>query len=76
MFGAFETLTFDVHSSYGVDDGPATDFVPADTFVSFKYGQKFFQSETLSDNDEHALVITNLGEESWLDYLAVTQPSL
>ena len=64
--------TFNVHSSYSIDGGTATDFIPANTFVSFQYNQKFFQSDTLS-NDEHTLLITNLGEEFWLDYLVVTQ---
>ncbi|PIL28497.1 hypothetical protein GSI_08535 [Ganoderma sinense ZZ0214-1] len=73
VFGAFEMSgTYNVHSSYSIDDGTATDFIPADTFVVFQYNQKFFQSGTLS-NDEHTLVITNLGEEFWLDYLVVTQ---
>ena len=73
VFGAFEMSgTYNVHSSYSVDSGPATDFVPADTFVQYEYGQKFFQSDTLSD-EEHTLVITNLGEEFWFDYLEVMQ---
>ncbi|KAM5546328.1 hypothetical protein V8D89_000454 [Ganoderma adspersum] len=73
VFGTFEMSgTFNVHSSYSIDGGAPTDFVPADTFVSFQYNQKFFQSDTLPD-EEHTLVITNLGEEFWLDYLVVTQ---
>ena len=56
-FGAFEMSgTFNVHSSYSVGGGPSTDF------VQYEYGQKFFQSDTLPD-EEHTLVITNLGEE-------------
>lgn len=67
-FGAFETTgTFNVRFSYSVDGGPTTYFAPADTFGSFEYSQRFFQSETFSGSEEHTLVITNLGEEFWLD---------
>ena len=55
VFGTFEMSgTFNVHSSYSIDGGQATDFLPADTFVSYQYNQKFFQSDTLS-NEEHTL---------------------
>ena len=63
-----------MHSSYSIDGGPATDFIPASTVVKPAYRQKFFASDTLT-NGEHTLVITNLGKELWFDYVLVTLPS-
>ena len=75
MFGAFEVVgTFDMHSTYSIDSGTPTDFLPAETVVRPLYRQKFYQSGMLSNGD-HTLVITNAAQEFWFDYVEVTQLS-
>ncbi|PIL28496.1 hypothetical protein GSI_08534 [Ganoderma sinense ZZ0214-1] len=73
VYGAFPLVgTFSLHSSYSIDKGKATVYLPPDTIKSPTFHQPFFQSDTLP-NEEHTLVITNAGEEYWLLYLYVTQ---
>ncbi|KAM5545308.1 hypothetical protein V8D89_000921 [Ganoderma adspersum] len=72
VFGAFPVAgTFNIRSTYSIDGGTPKDLLPADTITTPTFHQKFFEVDTLSD-DEHTLVITNAGQDYWLDYLAVT----
>ncbi|TBU22397.1 hypothetical protein BD311DRAFT_145029 [Dichomitus squalens] len=70
VYGAFEPGTFNVLSSYAVDDGASTVFQPATTNTQWLYRRPFFQSGPISDG-QHTLVITNLGNRFWFDFIQV-----
>ena len=70
VYGAFEPGTFDVLSSYTVDSGTPTRFQPATTNTQWLYRRPFFQSGPIS-NGQHTLVITNLGNRFWFDFIQV-----
>ncbi|KAI0738917.1 hypothetical protein C8Q80DRAFT_217984 [Daedaleopsis nitida] len=62
--------TFDFRSQYSIDGGPSTQFVPPTTYPQWLYRRPFFLSGDISSG-AHTLVITNLGEQFWLDYIQV-----
>ena len=65
------TGTFSIHSTHTIDGGAAKELPPADTSTMLTIHLSSSEVDTLRDG-EHTLVITNTGQDYWLDYLAVT----
>ena len=57
-------------SSYSIDNGPATTYVPNPVVSKSQYRQKFYESPKLSPG-RHVLKITNLGRQFWFDFAQV-----
>ncbi len=63
-----------MHSAYSIDGTLETQFQPPGLVDKPMYHQQFFNSNTLS-TDTHKLVIANLGQAYYLDYVQLIIPA-
>ncbi|OBZ65296.1 hypothetical protein A0H81_14721 [Grifola frondosa] len=64
------TGTYTWNATYSIDGGPPWFFADENPLDTQMYRVKFFASSLLPDA-QHTLLITNIGDWYWLDYLAV-----
>ncbi|TFK84052.1 hypothetical protein K466DRAFT_589239 [Polyporus arcularius HHB13444] len=75
VFGAFPVAgTFSMHSAYSIDGTGETQYEPPGVIGHPAYHQQFFNSNTLSTGT-HKLVISNLGQAYYLDYIQLILPA-
>ena len=70
VYGAYNVGTFDMNAHFTIDDGEPTGWFPPSTNTQWQYRRQYFQSAEIP-NGEHTLVITNLGDQFWLDFIQV-----
>ena len=62
-----------MESQYSIDGGPSTLYSPPSPNTQWQYRRQFFRSEEIPYG-AHTLVITNLGDQFWLDFVQVEVP--
>lgn len=73
VYGAYNVGTFEMKSQYSIDGGEPTIYSPPSTNTHWQHRRQFFRSDYISYG-EHTLMITNLGDQFWLDFVQVEVP--
>ncbi|OJT04056.1 hypothetical protein TRAPUB_5292 [Trametes pubescens] len=75
VFGALKPVgTWNMHSAYYLDGAPVVGFTPNPVVASEQHRVTFYSSGSLSDGP-HTLIIVNMGQQFYFDYIALESGS-